>query len=86
MKSKVDKLDVDILAPVPTDLKKLSYVVDNDVVEKTVCNELVKKVNAIDTIKLVNKTDYDAKIKDIEDKISSITDLATTAALTAVEN
>ena len=46
---------------------------------------MLNKVNAIDTNKLVNKTDYDAKIKDIEDEIPSITDLATTGALTAVK-
>ena len=49
-------------------------------------DEFVKKVNAIDTSKLVNKTDYDAKIKDIEDKIPSIYNLTTTVALSAVEN
>ena len=48
-------------------------------------DEFVKKVNAIDTSKLVNKTDYDAKIKDIEDKIPSIYNLTTTVALSAVE-
>ena len=32
------------------------------------------------------KTNYDAKIKDIEDKMPSITNLATTGALNAVEN
>ena len=47
---------------------------------------MVKKVNASDTSKLVNKTDYDAKIKDIEDKISSITNSATTTALPDVKN
>ena len=47
---------------------------------------MVKKVNAIGTSKLVNKTDYNAKIKDTEDKILSITTFATTTALTAVEN
>ena len=35
---------------------------------------------------LVNKKNYNNKIKDIEDKIPSITNLATTAALSAVEN
>ena len=49
-------------------------------------DEFVKKVNAIDTSKHVNKTDYDAKIKDIEDKIPSIYNLTTTVALSAVEN
>ena len=46
-----------------------------------------KKVNTIDTSELVIKiTSYNAKIKDIEDKIPSITNLATTDVLTAVEN
>ena len=34
LKTEVDKLDVDKLAPVPTDLSKLSNVVKNDVVKK----------------------------------------------------
>ena len=34
MKSKVDKLDVDKLVPVPVDLTKLSHVVKNNVVKK----------------------------------------------------
>ena len=42
-------LDVDNLAPAYVDLKKLSDVVDNDVAEKTVYNELVKKVNSSQT-------------------------------------
>ena len=35
---------------------------------------------------LLKKTDYDAKIAEVESKIPSITGLATTAALPAVEN
>ena len=50
------------------------------------CDKLVEKVNAIDTSKLVDKTDYNANIKYIEDKIPTVTKLATTAALSAVEN
>ena len=34
LKSKVDKLDIDKLAPVPVNLSKLSDVVKNDVVKK----------------------------------------------------
>ena len=48
--------------------------------------DLVKQVNAIDTSKLVNKTNYDVKIKDIEDKIPSITNSVTTTALPDVKN
>ena len=47
---------------------------------------MIKKVNAIDTTTLAEKTDYNAKIKYIENKILSITNLVTTAALTVVEN
>ena len=34
LKTEVDKLDIDKLVPVPTDLSKLSNVVQNDVVKK----------------------------------------------------
>ena len=46
---------------------------------------MIKKDNAIDTSGL-NKTDYDKRITDIEGKIPSITNLATTAALNVVKN
>ena len=36
LKSKVDKLDVDKLVPVPTDLSKLRNVVKDDVVKQDV--------------------------------------------------
>ena len=39
-----------------------------------------------DTSELVTKADNDTKITEVEDKIPHITDLATTAALKAVEN
>ena len=69
MKSNVDKLDVDKVAPDPVDLNKLSDAVDNDVVKKIVYNELLKKVNAIqatNTSNLVKKSDYNKKIGEIE--------------------
>ena len=56
MKSKVDKLDVEKLEPVPVNLSKLCDVVKND---------------------LVKKDAYNTKIKNIEDKIPDITNLAT---------
>ena len=46
---------------------------------------MAKKVNAIDISVFVKKADYIAKIKDIEDKIPSITGLVTTSALTAAK-
>ena len=41
LKTEVDKLDIDRLVPVPTDLNKLSNVVKNDVVKKTAYDNLV---------------------------------------------
>ena len=42
MKSKVDKLDVDKLIPIPVELSKLSDMVKNDVVKKYVYNAEIK--------------------------------------------
>ena len=53
LKTEVDKLDIDKLVPVPVDLSKLSDVVKNDVVKKTVYDKLVAKVSSIDTSKFV---------------------------------
>ena len=58
LKTEVDKLDIEKLAPVPVDLSKLSDVVNNDVVKKTVHDKLVAKVNNIDTSNFVIKTKY----------------------------
>ena len=85
-KSEVDKLDVDKLKPVPTDLSKLSDVVKNDVVKKTDYNKLVTKVDNIDTSGLAKKTDYNTKITEIEDKIPDTSNLPTKTALTTAEN
>ena len=57
LKTKVDKLDIDKLAAVPVDFSKISDLVKNDVVKKTVFDKLVAKVNSIDTSDLVKKTD-----------------------------
>ena len=47
--TEADKLDIDKLVPVPVELIKLSDVVKNDVVKKTLHDKLVTKVNSIDT-------------------------------------
>ena len=60
LKTEFDKLDIDKLAQVPVDLSKLSDVVKNDVVKKTVYDQLVAKVNNIDTSDSVLKTEYNA--------------------------
>ena len=82
LKTEVDKLDIDKLVPVPVDLSKLSDVVKNDVVKKTVND----KVNSIDTSGFVLKTKYDTDKSELENKIPDISNLATKTALTTVEN
>ena len=75
LKTQVDKLDIDRLVPVPTDLSKLSNVIKNDVVKKTVYDKLVTKVNNIDTSGFVLKTKYDTDKSELENKIPSINGL-----------
>ena len=79
-------LGIDNLKTVAVYLSKLSNEVDKDVVKKTEYNKLVTKVNAIKTSGFLLKTQCSTKITEIEDKISSITALASTTALNAVEN
>ena len=62
---KLDKLDVDKLVPAPVNLSKISGEVKNDVVKKTEFDELVKKVNTIQTTdnsNLLKNPDYNKKL------------------------
>ena len=77
LKTEVDKLDIDKLVPVPTDLSKLSNLVKNDVVKKAAYNKLVAKVDNIDTNDFVSKTKYDTDKTKLENKIPDVSDLAT---------
>ena len=70
LKTEVDKLDIDKVAPVPVDLSKLNDVVKNDVIKKTVYDKLVAKVNNIDTNDFVLKTKYNTDKKELEKKKS----------------
>ena len=70
LKTEVDKLDIDKLIPVRNDLAKLSNVVENDVVKKSVYDQLVAKVNNIATTGFVLKTIYDTDKSDLEKTIS----------------
>ena len=56
LKTETDKIDFDKLKTVPVDLSNLSNVVNNDVVKKTLYDNLVEKVNNIDTSRFVLKT------------------------------
>ena len=86
LKTEVDKLDIDKLVPVPVDLSKLSDVVKNDVVKKTVYDKLVAKVNNIDTSDFVLKTKYQTDKTELEKKIPNVTDFVKKAKLTELEN
>ena len=54
--------------------------------KKTEYDELVGKVNNIDTSKFILKTKYDTDKSELENKIPDISNLATKTALTTVEN
>ena len=69
LKAEIDKIDVEKLKTVPANLSKLSNVVKNDVVEKTVYDKLVVKVNNFDTSEFVLKTKYATEKSDLEKKI-----------------
>ena len=49
LKVDVDKLYIDKLIPVPVDLSKLTDILKNDVVKKTVYDKLVAKISTVDT-------------------------------------
>ena len=89
MKTEVNKIDVDKLKKTPADLAKFSNVVKNDVVKKTDYNTLKNKVDAIDTLKFVSRTNFttdtnalDDKIDKVEKKIPDISGLATKSSVT----
>ena len=84
--TEVDKLDIDKLVAVPTDLSKLSNVVKNDVVKKTTSDKLVVKVNNIDANDFVLKTKYQTVKTELENKIPSGNDFVKEAKLTELEN
>ena len=75
IKTEVDKLDIDKLVPVPTDLSKLSNAIKNDVVKKTDYNKLVTKVNNIDTSDFVSKAKYQTDKTETQNKIPDTSDL-----------
>ena len=69
LQTEIDKLDIDKLTPVPNDLAKLSNLVKNNAIKKTVYGKLVAKVNNIDTTGFVLKTTYDTDKPNLEKKI-----------------
>ena len=90
LKNEVDKLDIDKLTTVPVDLSKLSNVVKNDVVKKTVYDKLVAKAKYIDTGDFVLKTNFNTKITGLENKIPNTNGLVKktdyNTKITGIEN
>ena len=82
LKTEVDKLDIDKLVPVPTDLSKLSNVLKHDVVKKTVYDKLVTKGNNSDTSDFVLKSKYNTDKSELENKTSNVTDFVKKTKLT----
>ena len=70
LKAKIDKTDINKLKTVPIDLSKLSNVVNNNVVKKTVYDKLVANLNNFDTSGFVLEIKYDTDISNLEKKIS----------------
>ena len=80
LKTKLDDLDVGKFKTVPVDLKKLTDIVDNEVVKNTKFNTLKTKVNSLekkipDATTLIHINQYntdkqklDKKIRDVDKK------------------
>ena len=66
LKTEVDKLDFDKLAPVPVDWSKLSDAVKTHVVKKAAYDKLAAKVNNIDASDFVLKTKYQTDKAELE--------------------
>ena len=62
-------------------MSKISDVVKNDVVKKTVYDKLVAKVDNIDTSDFVLKTKYQTDKTDLENKIPDVSNLIITQKL-----
>ena len=68
VKAEVDKVDVDKLKSALVDKSKLSDVVNNEIVKRNVYDKLLAKVNEIDTIGFILKTEYDTDKLSLEKK------------------
>ena len=80
-------MDIDKLIPVLVDLGKLSNIVNNEVVKKTEYDAKLKNIDdKIPDISNLAKGSLNTKINEVKNEIPSINGLATTSALTTVEN
>ena len=87
LKSNVDKLDIDKLKNVPTNFSNLRRKVDKLDVDKLVPVPVdLSKLSGIVKTDAVKKDVYNAKIKNIKDKIPGITNVATNTTFNAKIN
>ena len=86
LKTEVDKLGINKLAPAPVDLSKLGDAIKNDVDKRTGYDKLAAEVNNIDTSDFVLKTKYQTDKTELEKKIPDVSNLVKKAKLTELEN
>ena len=87
VKAEVDKLDIYKLKSVPTNLSNLESKVDKlDLVKLETTPADLRKLRNVVKDDVVKKAEYNAKFKNIEDKISDITNLATKTTANAKIN
>ena len=87
LKFDVDKLDVDKLKNVPTNLSNLKSKINKLYVDKLVSVPVdLSKLSGVVKNNVVEKDVYNAEIKNIEDKIPEITNVATNTTLNAKIN
>ena len=84
LKAEVDKLGINKLKSVPTNLSNLKRKVDFVKLETTLVD--FSKLSMVVKKGVGKKTEYNAKIKNIGDKITDITNLATKTTLNAKIN
>ena len=87
LKSDVAKLDIDKLINVPTNLSNLKNKVDKLDIDKLVPVPVdLSKLSDVVKNEVLKKYVYNAEIKNIEDKIPDITNLATYTTINAKIN
>ena len=87
LKSDVNELNIDKLKNVPSHLSNLKSKIDKSDVDKLVHVPAdLGKLSDVVKNDVVKKDAYNAKIKNIEDKVTNITKLATNTTLNAKTN
>ena len=86
-KTEIDKLDIDKLKSLPNNLSNLKSRVDKLDIDKLIPDPVdLSKLSNVVKNEVVKKIEYNAKIKNIEDKMPGITNLATETILNTKSN